>query len=402
MMPILIMPEAAFYPDPMGLKRTTLLAPRRSFRWRSRVRTTYEGRAAWRARAGIADPVVIVARARQGNEPCDKPAGEASLAECEALLKALIRRKRCELSRAARAELAAIRKRPAGQKHGLSAAVMTWVLGAMSWYGTSTPHSLFAPILHPPTLLVQWWTAMPREVRFGPARELLRRARLQGAGVQALGGRGPRGGSNRPRRLAVPPGERCEARVAPGDPRAPLRGQPLLLGSGVSGRHRARGHALGDRRGTHGHPACRPLRRGDFDEHGTGASLRRDDERRGGARSRRRRGPRHLRDARGPVARTRRAGGTRPAFRTRSPGGGRPGAGGGRVTRRTRGAGDPDTVERSGKRTVTRGTDAERGAADPRPVRRATEGPWRQREQGALDGGCRGPSGVACEDEGRR
>jgi hypothetical protein len=31
--------------------------------------------------AGIADPVVIVARAGQGNAPCDKPAGEASLTE---------------------------------------------------------------------------------------------------------------------------------------------------------------------------------------------------------------------------------------------------------------------------------------------------------------------------------
>ena len=54
---------------------------------------------------------------------------------------------------------------------------MTWVLWAMSWYGTSTPQSLFAPILHPPTLLVQWWTSMPTTLRFGPAPELLRALR---------------------------------------------------------------------------------------------------------------------------------------------------------------------------------------------------------------------------------
>jgi hypothetical protein len=169
MMPILIMPEADFHRDPPELERTTRLARRRSPRWRRRARTTEAWRAAWRARMGIADPVVIVVSSREVYDP---PAGEASLDECEALLKALIRRKRCELSRAARAELAAIRTRPAGQKHGLSAAVMTWVLWAMSWYGTSTPHSLFTPILHPPTLLVQWWTAMPTALRFGPAREL--------------------------------------------------------------------------------------------------------------------------------------------------------------------------------------------------------------------------------------
>ena len=170
MMPILIMPEAEFHGDPKPLDRSRLRRSGRSFRWRRRARTTEAWRAAWRARMGIADPIVIAVRT---GEEHGAPAGEASLDECEALLKALIRRKRCELSRAARAELAAIRTRPAGQKHGLSAAVMTWVLWAMSWYGTSTPHGLFAPILHPPTLLVQWWTAMPTALRFGPARELL-------------------------------------------------------------------------------------------------------------------------------------------------------------------------------------------------------------------------------------
>jgi len=174
MMPILIMPEADFHRDPPELERTTRLARRRSPRWRRRARTTEAWRAAWRARTGAADPVVIVVRSGQAHE---KPAAEASLAECEALLKALIRRKRSELPSAARAELAAIRTRPAGQKHGLSAVVMTWVLWAMSWYGTSTPQSLFAPILHPPTLLVQWWTAMPTTLRFGPAPELLRALR---------------------------------------------------------------------------------------------------------------------------------------------------------------------------------------------------------------------------------
>jgi hypothetical protein len=155
MMPILIMPEADFHGDPAQLERARPRASGRSFRWGRRARTTE----AWRARTGIVDPVVIVVSSREAH---DTPAGEASLADCEALLKALIRRKRCEFSRAARAELAAIRTRPAGQKHGLSAAVTTWVLWAMSWYGTSTPHSLLAPILHPPTLLGWQFRFAPR------------------------------------------------------------------------------------------------------------------------------------------------------------------------------------------------------------------------------------------------
>jgi hypothetical protein len=73
----------------------------------------------------MADPVVIVVTSERGIRP---PAGGASLAECEALLKALIRRKRWALGRAARAELAAIRTRPARQEHGLSAVVMPWLL----------------------------------------------------------------------------------------------------------------------------------------------------------------------------------------------------------------------------------------------------------------------------------
>ena len=56
----------------------------------------------------------------------------------------------------------------------LCADAATWLLWAMSWRGISSPRQLFAEALHPPTLLINWWSKMPAPLRFGPTRSLLR------------------------------------------------------------------------------------------------------------------------------------------------------------------------------------------------------------------------------------
>jgi hypothetical protein len=102
---------------------------------------------------------------------------EASLADCERLLYQGLRRARRALGRRVGAEVFRTREaRIAARlsRRALSAEGAAWLLWAMSWRGVSSVRELFAPALHPPTLLLKWWISMPAALRFGPAGPLLR------------------------------------------------------------------------------------------------------------------------------------------------------------------------------------------------------------------------------------
>ena len=47
----------------------------------------------------------------------------------------------------------------------------------MSWRGITSAQQVFTKALHPPTLLIAWWTKLPVSLRFGPPGPLLRALR---------------------------------------------------------------------------------------------------------------------------------------------------------------------------------------------------------------------------------
>jgi hypothetical protein len=108
-------------------------------------------------------------------EHCDD--APASLQDCDRLLKLLLRRKADSLGRHQRIELRWVMQTtdlaPVSIAM-LSPETATWRLWAMSWRGVSSARQLVSPPLHPPTLVVQWWTSMPTSLCFGSAGTLLR------------------------------------------------------------------------------------------------------------------------------------------------------------------------------------------------------------------------------------
>ena len=132
-------------------------------------------RSRWRARCGVAQ--VIVVRIKLLSVAHANVAESDSLSDCERLLKLLLRRKRRALPVQARHDIHRLLNDGATTEVptsalGLDAA--TWLLWAMSWRGISSPRQLFAEALHPPTLLITWWSKMPALLRFGPPGPLLR------------------------------------------------------------------------------------------------------------------------------------------------------------------------------------------------------------------------------------
>jgi hypothetical protein len=101
----------------------------------------------------------------------------ASLQDCDQFLKLLMRRRAESLGYRRRSELRRVLHTTGlwpSSIATLSPETATWLLWVMSWRGVSTARQLASPPLHPPTLVVQWWTSMPTTLCFGPAAQLLR------------------------------------------------------------------------------------------------------------------------------------------------------------------------------------------------------------------------------------
>ncbi|HSW19127.1 MAG TPA: hypothetical protein VLJ86_18050 [Ramlibacter sp.] len=82
------------------------------------------------------------------------------LAQCEALLRQLLRRRR-EALRLSRSDLAHVAAEFNGntlRTPARCAAAIAFVLAGMYWGGSRHPLSLFATPLHPPTGLLRWLT----------------------------------------------------------------------------------------------------------------------------------------------------------------------------------------------------------------------------------------------------
>lgn len=104
-------------------------------------------------------------------------AAPASLQDCDQFLKLLMRRRADSLGRRGRSELRRVLHTTGlgtSSIGTLSPETASWLLWAMSWRGVSTARQLPSPPLHPPTLVIQWWTSMPTTLCFGPAAQLLR------------------------------------------------------------------------------------------------------------------------------------------------------------------------------------------------------------------------------------
>jgi hypothetical protein len=173
-LPILILPREEFECE--ALLPRLRGRPRLPRRFAARPKQAEARRARWRARLAL-DPEVVIETAAPEDNDAGGGAGEASLADCERLLHGVLRRARRALGRTIGAEVLRASRAPmAARLSGrvLSSEAAAWLLWAMSWRGVSTVRELFAPALHPPTLLVKWWISMPADWRFGPAGPLLR------------------------------------------------------------------------------------------------------------------------------------------------------------------------------------------------------------------------------------
>jgi hypothetical protein len=173
-LPILILPREEFEREAVlpRLRRR----PRRPRHFAARPKQTEARRARWRARLAL-DPEVVIDTAPPEFNHAGGGAEEASLSDCERLLHRLLRRARRALGREIGGEVLRVCRAPMAarlSRGALSPEAAAWLLWAMSWRGVSTARELFAPALHPPTLLVKWWTSMPADWRFGPAGRLLR------------------------------------------------------------------------------------------------------------------------------------------------------------------------------------------------------------------------------------
>lgn len=132
-------------------------------------------RSKWRGRCRLASRVVVrtaLSRVTHGNA-----AEPGSLGDCERMLSRLLRHKRTALPMHARSAL----DRFCRSTHLVTVKTSvlypdaaTWLLWAMSWRGVSTAQQTIVRSLHPPILLVKWWTSMPASLCFGPAGPLLR------------------------------------------------------------------------------------------------------------------------------------------------------------------------------------------------------------------------------------
>lgn len=137
--------------------------------WRSMPQAEKRARVPLRPWVEIRHPIPPVP------EHCD--AAPASLQDCDRLLKLLLRRKADSLGRRQWKELRRVIQTtdlaPVSVAM-LSPETATRLLWAMSWRGVSSARQLVSPPLHPPTLVMQWWTSMPTNLCFGPAAPLLR------------------------------------------------------------------------------------------------------------------------------------------------------------------------------------------------------------------------------------
>jgi len=103
--------------------------------------------------------------------------GTANLTDCERFLKLMLRRKWKALSTPERSqldEMACCLRRATIFTKSLSINAAAWLLWSMSWRGISSVPQVFAPQLHPPTLMLRWWTVMPAALRFGCSSTLQR------------------------------------------------------------------------------------------------------------------------------------------------------------------------------------------------------------------------------------
>ena len=96
--------------------------------------------------------------------------GTTNLTDCERLLKLMLRYKWKGLSKPERSQLDEMARclgsaTPFTESLSINAAA--WLLWSMSWRGISSVPQVFAPQVHPPTLMLKWWTAMPAALRFG-------------------------------------------------------------------------------------------------------------------------------------------------------------------------------------------------------------------------------------------
>jgi len=101
----------------------------------------------------------------------------ANLTDCERLLKVMLRFKWKALSQPERKklnEMAHCLRSAVPFTKSLSIDAAAWLLWAMSWRGVSSVPQVFAPQVHPPTLVLKWWTAMPSALRFGNSSILQR------------------------------------------------------------------------------------------------------------------------------------------------------------------------------------------------------------------------------------
>ena len=167
-LPILIVPDA--YPDEYGC-----MAVRQKPRIARRINSTEQLRTRWRVRCQLARRVVISLGPVVEGE--GNFAETASLKDCERVLQLLLRRKKDSLLLIAKHQihqLLTTQVQGRVSSTALSVDAATWLVWTMSWRGVSIPKQIGTPPLHPPTLLIRWWSSMPASLRFGSPSKLMR------------------------------------------------------------------------------------------------------------------------------------------------------------------------------------------------------------------------------------